>query len=81
MKKPSYPTVTATVIDEDTMRYGGSAFKRERTCHMVPMQEEPDANGYMERECDVCGWIAKYPFDCEPSGWCAGCGARVERDG
>ena len=35
MKKPNYPTVTATVIDEDTIRYGGSAFKRERTYEVV----------------------------------------------
>lgn len=67
-------------VDEDTFRYNGSYFKRERTCHMVPLCEEPDANGNIERECDLCGWMADYPSDSEPAGWCAGCGARVERD-
>lgn len=30
-------TVRATVVDADTIRYGGSAFRRERACHKVPM--------------------------------------------
>lgn len=28
-------TATVVVIDEDTVRYGGSAFKRERTCRFA----------------------------------------------
>ena len=42
MKKLNYQTVTATVIDEDTIRYGGSAFKRERTCKFKNAGKLPD---------------------------------------
>ena len=61
MKKPNYPTVTATVIDEDTMRYGGSAFKRERTCHIVMYEGSPACSecyrelDYDSKFCDSCG--------------------------
>ena len=80
MKKPNYPTVTATVIDEDTLRIGGSAFKRERTCRMTD-------NGDYTMLCS-CGeeieWhltehygdgTAEYSYN-----YCPHCGARVERD-
>lgn len=39
MGKPNYPAVTATVIDEDTIRYGGSFFKRERMTRYETRQE------------------------------------------
>lgn len=67
MKKPNYPKVSAAVIDEDTMRYGGSFFKRERTCNII-----------IEDECPVCSECNE---DIDPS-WvaCPYCGARVERD-
>lgn len=55
--------------------------RAESTCHMVPMWEEPDANGYMTCKCDACGWMADYAADSEPSGWCASCGAKVVCDG
>ncbi len=51
--------------------------RAERTCRMVPIWEEPDANGYMTCKCDVCGWMADYAADSKPTGWCAKCGAKV----
>ena len=63
-----------TTADETIRRWNTRA---DRTCRMVPMWEEPDANGYMTCECDVCGWMADYAADSEPVGWCAGCGAKV----
>lgn len=85
MKKPNYPTVTATVIDEDTMRYGGSAFKRERTCK--PVKEYGEGTPYPHLICSECGrslhWdetVNEYGEDSgELQPYC-GCGARVERD-
>ena len=55
--------------------------RAERTCRMVPMWEESDANGYVTCECDACGWMADYAADSEPFGWCASCGAKVVCDG
>lgn len=52
----------------------------ERTCNMVPLWEEPDADGYVTCECDACGWMADYAADCAPTGWCAGCGAKVREE-
>lgn len=70
MKKPNYPTVQATVIDADTIRYGGSAFKRERTCQLIEDDEGRTA-------CSECG--ASY-LCMSSAAWCPDCGARVERD-
>lgn len=70
MKKPNYPTVTATVVDADTIRYGGSAFRRERVSHLV----EDDEGRVV---CSECG--ARYLIASSVS-WCQFCGARVERD-
>ena len=50
----------------------------ERTCRMVPTHEGSDANGYVTFECEECGFETFYAEDCEPYGWCAGCGARIE---
>lgn len=57
--------------------YVETLYLPELTCHMKPIQSEPDATGYLTHECDVCGWEADYPDDCPPTGWCAGCGSRV----
>ena len=80
MKKPNYPTVTATVIDEDTLRYGGDFFKRERTCGEQRgfIMSDPDNFGHMsftELWCEHCD------IELDPE-WlfCPHCGARVERD-
>lgn len=54
--------VTALVIDENTMRYGGSFFKRERTCK--------NRGSYMG--CSECGWYLN-----ENDRYCGGCGAKV----
>lgn len=79
MKKPNYPTVTATVIDEDTIRYGDSTFKRERVCHdITPNLSEgrpyPDTF-----TCSECG--AREDGVVKEKGmYCYNCGARVECD-
>lgn len=70
-------TVQATVIDEDTIRYGGSAFVRERTCKMHFNQ----IAGMMQ--CSECGeytLLGVWQKDQGHLNWCANCGARVERD-
>lgn len=66
--------VQATVIDADTIRYGGSAFMRERVCHVMV-----GVGGWFCSECsvfvnndciaDAQRWIA-------PS-FCPNCGAKV----
>lgn len=66
-------TVQATVVDADTIRYGGSAFKRERVCHKVPGKMH-----YGERrpKCSLCG----YGLGDDRWAFCPKCGARVESD-
>lgn len=81
MKKPNYPTATATVIDADTVHIGGSFFKRERTCR--------NAYDGCEFECSECGtqWHLLDRVDAYEEWthvllppYCPQCGARVERD-
>lgn len=68
------------VDEEEAVRRGIEAWNErfERTCRMRPTHEGPDANGYVTFECDECGFETFYAVDCEPYGWCAGCGARIE---
>lgn len=74
---PSEEVLTkAEAIERWNTRY-------KRTCKMVLCDDENpngDANGYVVRECDHCGWRAEYQADSEPSGWCAVCGAEVLDD-
>ena len=50
--------VSAIVVDADTLRFGGSAFVRERTCRMVRVEkEERILYGWLE--CSNCGPV--YP--------------------
>lgn len=73
-------TVNATVIDENTIRYGGSAFRRERTCHYETFQE-PEG-GHIWDECDNCGiqfgWERQYSV-ADHFTFCPGCAALIER--
>lgn len=81
MGKLNYQTVTATVIDEDTIRYGGSFFKRERMTRYETHQE-PEGDAIWD-ECELCGvqfgWERQYRVT-DHFKFCPGCGARVERD-
>lgn len=62
--------VPCLVIDEDTVRYGGSAFKRERTCHIMAPSTESMPFGY----CSECEAL----FDSsQPPRFCSQCGAKV----
>lgn len=67
--------------DPDVIECDGMRYVPERTCKMVPMWNEPDANGYIVCECDICGWRADYAADSDPVGWCAGCGSKVVSNG
>ncbi len=89
MNKPHYPTVTATVIDEDTMRYGGDFFRRESTCKLWSALSHSGDHS-MTYTCLECKCIAgvvphagEMPYsilrDAMPR-YCSHCGARVERD-
>lgn len=77
-------TVQATVIDEDTIRYGGSAFKRERTCR--PLRRSGDEFKAEEVDttlaaiCSLCGNFLGESLDVKDGSFCSDCGARVERD-
>ena len=65
-------TATVVVIDEDTVRYGGSAFKRERTCRY-----ELKVYGYYEDwVCSECGHIENNGI----GNYCPECGAKVVQD-
>lgn len=71
-------TVACIVVDPDTVRYGGSEFRRVSTCEFVG-----DAN--YPPKCSACGWQAGI-YDCswledgelEYDGrFCKECGAKV----
>lgn len=62
-------TVAATVIDADTMRYGCSFFKRERTCTYDSAED-------YSLVCSACGWNRRGALIIP--NYCPHCGARVE---
>lgn len=68
-------TVQATVIDEDAMRYGGSAFKREHTCQLEECSWDNGQRTWGCR-CTTCG--CKFERT-RGTTWrhCPNCGARV----
>lgn len=68
-----YQKVQVDVIDADTVRFGGSAFKRERTCHWKGLEEWKNPV-----ECSECGVlvVAHVALD---SNYCPHCGAKVEQ--
>lgn len=77
-KESERKTALDNVIDEDTIRYGGSTFKRERTCRDV--SEPPKTSAFWPSphfKCSDCG--ADYVLS-DYAYWCPACGARVERD-
>lgn len=86
MDKPNYPTVTATVLDEDTVHIGGDFFKREWTCKSLTfVADEIENIKLWHTECSVCSAIlgqGKSISDATVGlpNFCPSCGARVERD-
>lgn len=80
IKHANDTTVQATVIDADTIRYGGDAFKRERTCgeprRFVPYDADNFGNpSFTELWCEHCD------IELDPDwAFCPKCGARVESD-
>lgn len=70
-----FNTVACTVVDADTVRYGGSAFRRVSTCEL-------DDNG----ACSECGASIERvthsvfemgdSYACHPN-FCPNCGAKV----
>lgn len=82
------PRVECIVIDADTLRYGGSAFVRERTCHVVG-EWTPFSHTQETRveSCSECGnefgvskrdhWPLEVELLVELPNYCPHCGARV----
>lgn len=62
--------VTALVIDENTMRYGGSFFRRERTCNV---EWNSDVFAFV---CSECDHMSMMPPGSNPN-YCPCCGAKV----
>lgn len=79
MQRPNYPTVTATVIDEDTVHIGGDFFKRESTCRRLDMGSAFDGGIHL-LVCNQCGRASYAMPNGDAWAFCPNCGARVERD-
>lgn len=80
MATTSHKMVSAMVVDADTVRIGGSAFVRERTCRMVRVEkEERILYGWLE--CSNCGPV--YPPAAieiqDAVRHCPFCGAKVTK--
>lgn len=74
------PHVDMIVIDNDTTRYGGSFFRRERTCRNK--YRDHDDRSFL---CSGCGYEA-WTYDdscCDPDEFefCPNCGARCIDNG
>lgn len=73
-------TVQATVVNKDTICYGGSAFIRERTCRYETFQE-PEGGAIWD-ECSNCGiqfWCEQQYNIADHFTFCPGCRALIER--
>lgn len=68
--------VPAIVVDADTLRFGGSAFVRERTCEVeCTIHWGSACTDYWEHELS-CGHTVE-TLDKEPPIFCLECGAKV----
>lgn len=68
-----YKSISATVVDPDTVRIGGSAFKRVYECQNLGGKE--GANGeYHAFHCSKCGVMS----DIQEPNYCPNCGAKVK---
>lgn len=67
------PHVAMTVIDEDTVRYGGSFFRRERFCTFERIKFTDGTDGPWR--CSECGSMFSTNMDFRH---CPHCGARIE---
>lgn len=76
-KHASDMEVMATVVDADTIRYGGSTFKRERTCQMIECSWD-NGSCTWGCKCSACGDKFEHTHG---STWayCPNCGSRIER--
>lgn len=72
-KTGNMPHVAMTVIDEDTLRYGGSFFRRERRCTFEPVKLADGTDG--PYRCSECWSMFSTSMGfC----YCPHCGARIE---
>lgn len=69
------PSVDAIIIDPDTVRIGGSEFKRARTCRDFGGEEGANGEGY-DFACGWCGWCG----DVTEPRFCPNCGAKAVRE-
>lgn len=70
MADKRFPTVTAQIVDEDTVHIGGDMFARMKTCRLF--DTEMRRGLYLMERCSECG--GSTPVD---SAYCARCGAKV----
>ena len=67
------PSVVMTVIDKDTVRYGGSFFRRERDCTFERIKFTDGTDG--PYRCSECGSLFSTNMNFFH---CPHCGARIE---
>ena len=67
------PHVEMMVIDDDTVRFGGSFFRRERFCTFAPVKFADGTDG--PYRCSECGSLFSTNMNFFH---CPHCGARIE---
>lgn len=67
-----YKHVSCIVIDEDTVRHGGSDFKRVRKAKARPFPVEKDTGFFDTTECE-CGYLNDVSAT-----YCGRCGSVIE---
>jgi uncharacterized CHY-type Zn-finger protein len=68
--------VSAMVVDADTLRFGGSAFVRERTCQQVDVTGRHKPYVTHMSACSLCGETLAVDEYHAPN-FCPNCGAKV----
>ncbi len=79
--KDKHPiTVTAYVVDPDTVHIGGRFFKQERTCVIEQTDTITNCGEYDVYACSLCFGESIVPKMAVPE-YCQHCGAKVAKAG